>query len=70
MFLVQLPEPLDPENSGQKLGVKFCDQQKKPRNIAEITKERLRRAGKKIRDENPDFAGDVGFRVFKVVGNS
>jgi len=34
--------------------------------IAEITKERLRRAGKKIRDENPMFTGDVGFRVFKL----
>ena len=34
--------------------------------IADITKERLRRAGKKIRDENPLFAGDLGFRVFKL----
>jgi adenine-specific DNA-methyltransferase len=38
----------------------------KPRNIAEVTKERLRRAGKKIREENPLFAGDLGFRVFKL----
>jgi adenine-specific DNA-methyltransferase len=34
--------------------------------IAAITKERLRRAGKKIREENPLFAGDLGFRVFKL----
>jgi adenine-specific DNA-methyltransferase len=34
--------------------------------IAEITKERLRRAGQKIREENPMFAGDLGFRVFKL----
>ncbi len=34
--------------------------------IAEITKERLRRAGSKIRDENPIFSGDLGFRVFKL----
>lgn len=34
--------------------------------ISGITKERLRRAAKKIRDENPLFAGDLGFRVFKL----
>ena len=35
-------------------------------SIAELTKERLRRAGRKIKDENPMFAGDIGFRVFKL----
>lgn len=34
--------------------------------LSGITKERLRRAAKKIRDENPLFAGDLGFRVFKL----
>jgi adenine-specific DNA-methyltransferase len=65
-ILVQLPEPLDPENKEQKVGADFCDQLGKPRNIAEITKERLRRAGKKIREENPLLKGDIGFRVFKL----
>lgn len=64
--LVQLPEPLDPGNKDQKTAADFCDKLKKPRNIAELTKERLRRAGKKIRDENPMFKGDTGFRVFKL----
>ena len=50
-ILVQFPEPTgDP---------------KRP-NIAELTKERLRRAAKSIKDENPMFAGDLGFRVFKL----
>jgi adenine-specific DNA-methyltransferase len=31
-----------------------------------MTKERLRRAGQKIREENPLFKGDFGFRVFKL----
>lgn len=65
-ILVQLPEPLDPENKDQKVAAEFCDKLSKPRNIAELTKERLRRAGKKIKDENPMFAGDLGFRVFKL----
>jgi adenine-specific DNA-methyltransferase len=65
-ILVQLPEPLDPENDDQRIPARFCDRLGKPRNIAELTKERIRRAGKKIREENPMFAGDLGFRVFKL----
>ncbi len=65
-ILVQLPEPLDPENKDQKVAADYCDKIKKPRNIAELTKERLRRAAAKIKEENPMFAGDQGFRVFKL----
>ena len=65
-ILVQLPEPLDNCNKDQKVAADFCDALNKPRNIAELTKERLRRAGKKIKEENPLFAGDLGFRVFKL----
>jgi adenine-specific DNA-methyltransferase len=64
--LVQLPEPLDPESKDQKIAAKYCDQLGKPRNIAEITKERLRRAGQEIQKANPMFKGDIGFRVFKL----
>ena len=32
----------------------------------ELTKERLRRAAKKVKEEHPAFAGDLGFRVFKL----
>jgi adenine-specific DNA-methyltransferase len=65
-ILVQLPEPLDPENSDQKVASDYCDKLGRPRTIAELTKERLRRAAKKIKDENPLFVGDTGFRVFKL----
>jgi adenine-specific DNA-methyltransferase len=61
-ILVQLPEPLDPEDKDQKVAAEYCDKIGKPRNIAELTKERLRRAGKKIKEENPMFSGDLGFR--------
>ena len=63
---VQLPEPLDPSDKAQKVGATLCDQLSKPRNIAELTKERIRRAGAKIKAENPLFGGDFGFRVFKL----
>ena len=41
-----------------------------PNNIAELTKERLRRVAKKLHDENPMFAGDLGFRVFKLASSN
>ena len=34
--------------------------------LAELTKERLRRAGQKIKGENPMLSGDLGFRVFNL----
>jgi adenine-specific DNA-methyltransferase len=64
--LVQLQEPLDPLNKDQKVAAAFCDKIEKSRNIAELTKERLRRAAKKVKEEHPTFAGDLGFRVFKL----
>ena len=69
-ILVQLPEPVDPGNQDQKAAADFCDKLHKPRTIAEITKERLRRAAKKIKNENPMFAGDLGFRVFKLASTN
>jgi adenine-specific DNA-methyltransferase len=79
-ILVQLPEPLDPANASQKTAADFCDRLGKPRTIAELTKERLRRAGKKLKAESgapgPRLEGrgrqargdelDVGFRVYKL----
>lgn len=65
-ILVQLPEHLDPGNNDQKAAADYLDKLGKPRTIAELTKERLRRAGKKIREENATATGDLGFRVFKL----
>lgn len=64
--LVQLPEPLDSEDKDQKVAAEFCDRLGKPRTIAELTKERLRRAGAKLKAEHPDWRGDTGFRAFKL----
>jgi len=57
-IMVQLPEPCDEKSEAYKAGYK---------TIAEIGKERIRRAGKKIKEENPAAQNlDIGFRVFKV----
>ena len=55
-IMVQLPEACDEDLEAYKAGYK---------NIAEISKERIRRAGKKIKEETGADI-DYGFRVFKV----
>lgn len=64
--LVQLPEPLNPDNKDQKIAAQYCNELGKPRTIAELTKERLRRAEKKMAEEEPMFERNAGFRVFKL----
>ncbi len=56
-IMVQLPEKCDEKSEAFKAGYK---------NICEIGKERIRRAGEKIKAENPDKDLDVGFRVLRV----
>jgi adenine-specific DNA-methyltransferase len=68
--LVQLPEPLDPNNREQKVASDFCDSLKKPRTISELTKERLRRSAKQLGGESSLFEGDMGFRVFKLASSN
>ena len=58
-IMVQLQEETDEKSEAYKAGYK---------NICEIGKERIRRAGKKIKEENPLTTADldVGFRVLKL----
>lgn len=58
-IMVQLPEVCDEKSEAYKAGYK---------NICEIGKERIRRAGEKIKVDNPLTTQDldIGFRVFKV----
>ncbi|MDN5477879.1 site-specific DNA-methyltransferase [Acinetobacter sp. IK22] len=60
-IMVQLPEDTDEKSEAYNLGYK---------NIAEISKDRIRRAGKKILTDNAGKEGienlDIGFRVLKI----
>ena len=58
-IMVQLPEETDEKSEAYKAGYK---------NICEIGKERIRRAGAKIKEENPMLSADLdtGFRVLKL----
>lgn len=65
-ILVQIAEPFHAEDSGQKAAVDFCSQVGKPSNIAELTKERLRRCAESIGAERGKQILDRGFRVLKL----
>jgi adenine-specific DNA-methyltransferase len=60
-IMVQLPEHCDPKSEAYKAGYK---------NIADIGKERIRRAAKNIKEENPEYNGDLGFKVFKLASSN
>ena len=62
-IMVQLPEPCAEKSEAFKAGYK---------NICEIGKERIRRAGEKIKEENPLTTKnlDIGFRVLKLADSN
>ena len=64
--LVQFPEVLDGEKPEQKAAFDYCERMKTRTTLSELTKERLRRAGRRGKDALPAGAMDVGFRVFKL----
>jgi adenine-specific DNA-methyltransferase len=53
--LVQLPEPMDVDGFS---------------SIADLTKDRLRRSATAVKSAAPLFAGDIGFRVFKLAASN
>ena len=74
-ILVQLKEDIDPMLNSASANAKrvaenavaVLDELRRPHIIPELAKERIRRAGKKIKDENPLNTQnlDTGFRVLK-----
>ena len=56
-IMVQLPETTGEKTEAYKTGYK---------TIAEISKERIRRAAANIKAENPECNGDLGFKTFKL----
>jgi adenine-specific DNA-methyltransferase len=69
-ILIQLPEPLDIAAADQKLAAELCVTLKRPLRLSELTKERLRRAAKRITESDEGIAVDHGFRVFKLASSN
>ena len=73
-ILVQLPENLDESyekssSAGKKTiksAIELLDKLNKPHILTEVSKERITRAGKKIKDEKVD----IGFRVLKLASSN
>ncbi|EOI7480549.1 site-specific DNA-methyltransferase [Yersinia enterocolitica] len=57
---IQLPEETKEKSEAYKSGYK---------NIFEITKARLLKSSEKIKNENPDYSGDLGFKMFETVND-
>lgn len=58
-IMIQMPEPVSDKSEAKKIGYE---------NIAQISKERIRRSGKNILEGecHPDWNRDIGFRVLKI----
>ena len=76
-IMVQIPEILDINNANSSEAKKtiqnaihFCMSNNLPTTIAEVSKERIRRAGQKVLTDNHSKEGiedlDIGFRVLKI----
>ena len=74
-ILVQLPEKLSDalcraktpsEKEIVQNAIDLCHDNHYNEDICSVAKERIRRAAKKIKEENPLFAGDMGFKEFKL----
>lgn len=56
-IMIQLPEATGENTEAFKTGYM---------TLADISKERIRRAAAKLKQNNPDYQGDLGFKVFKL----
>lgn len=57
-IMVQLPETTDPKSEAHKAGYQ---------TIFDITQARIEKAAAKIQADNPDYQGDLGFKIFETV---
>lgn len=57
---VQIPEKTKPDSDAFLAGYK---------NVFEITKARIEKSAVKIREENPNASGDLGFKIYQTIDN-
>ena len=68
VILVQWPEELSQKSEDEKFSYDFCVEHDIDPNVAELSKERLRRSGERVQQSahHPDWNKDIGFRVLKI----
>ena len=57
-IVIQIPESTAPKTEAYKAGYE---------TIFDITKDRITKSAEKIREDNPNFQGDLGFKIFETV---
>lgn len=71
-IMVQIPEVIDPKDN--KSAYDFCQTNNLEPTIAEISKERIRRAGQQILSDYPELAEDktldIGFKAYKLTDSN
>lgn len=65
-ILVQLPEPLSDEVKGQVTAAKYCDTHQVKRNIASLTRLRLKRVHDQLVEQGRSAEVDAGFRALSL----
>lgn len=63
---VHLPEKIEPTTKENKDYLRYLEDENVQPVVTDVAKERIRRASKKIKQENSDYHGDLGFKVFKL----
>lgn len=62
---VQLPEPISKQKEYKQV-LDFVEEAGILPNVSALGRERIRRAAAKIKEDNPDYDGDFGFKFFKL----
>lgn len=65
-ILIQLPQPLDTADKDQAIAARTLTKLNKPLNVAELTKERLRRSLSQAASRGSVMVSDFGFQVFQL----
>lgn len=66
-IMVQWPETLDSKTETGKNAIQYCLNNDLEPTIFSICKTRIEKAATKIKIENPDYEGDLGFKIFETI---
>lgn len=66
-IMVQLPETINSKTESGRNAIKYCIDNNLDQTIFSIAKARLEKAAQIILIENPDYKGDLGFKIFETI---
>lgn len=66
-IMVQLPEPLNNKTESGRNAIQYCIDNNLEQTIFSICKSRIEKAAEKLQTDNPDYKGDLGFKIFETI---